>query len=408
MEKSPDAFRTISEVADLLEVPAHVLRFWESRFTQIRPVKRAGGRRYYRPTDVALLAGIRLLLHDRGLTIRGVQKILREQGVRHVCALADQGLATEAQQEWSEEEASVLPARAEPEERVIPWPGPRRGDAAWPESPPEEIDADTALQPDPGDMVAETGDLPGQAEPADDSPAPVDVPGRDDPAAASSRMQAAEETGIPPRFDAVEPAPEIAASPEEVDVVPVQDTIPAFMAEASAGGLSPADPGPPLASGDGMEPREIPEPGWEAPELGDAVRSEGDPTLEDGIAGPQDPAAASDVPDAGSDAGPDPVPPPAADAGPRAAEPEPAPPPGHIFEGLPLFMQPPAPVPVRIRPGPLFGSSEPEGPGHELILFASRVQRLSRPVRDPDGLRGIVHRLRLLRDRIDRAHPTRE
>ncbi len=91
MDKSPDAFRTISEVAEQLGTPAHVLRFWESRFPQIRPVKRAGGRRYYRPSDVALLAGIRRLLHDDGVTIRGVQKILREQGVRHVAGLG--GLA---------------------------------------------------------------------------------------------------------------------------------------------------------------------------------------------------------------------------------------------------------------------------------------------------------------------------
>jgi DNA-binding transcriptional MerR regulator len=93
MEKSPDAFRTISEVADLLETPAHVLRFWESRFPQIRPVKRAGGRRYYRPSDVALLSGIKRLLHSEGLTIRGVQKVLREQGVRHVMTLADHSIA---------------------------------------------------------------------------------------------------------------------------------------------------------------------------------------------------------------------------------------------------------------------------------------------------------------------------
>jgi len=88
MTKSPDAFRTISEVADELETPAHVLRFWESRFPQIRPVKRAGGRRYYRPADVALLTGIKHLLHNEGMTIRGVQKILREQGVRHVAGLS--------------------------------------------------------------------------------------------------------------------------------------------------------------------------------------------------------------------------------------------------------------------------------------------------------------------------------
>ena len=89
MNKSPDAFRTISEVADVLETPAHVLRFWESRFPQIRPVKRAGGRRYYRPADVALLTGIKRLLHDEGMTIRGVQKILREQGVRFVSGVSD-------------------------------------------------------------------------------------------------------------------------------------------------------------------------------------------------------------------------------------------------------------------------------------------------------------------------------
>lgn len=88
MEKSRDALRTISEVAAWLGVPTHVLRFWESRFSQIRPIKRAGGRRYYRPNDRALLGGIKKLLHDDGLTIRGVQTILREQGVSAVAALA--------------------------------------------------------------------------------------------------------------------------------------------------------------------------------------------------------------------------------------------------------------------------------------------------------------------------------
>jgi DNA-binding transcriptional MerR regulator len=96
MDKSPDAFRTISEVADHLDTPAHVLRFWESRFPQIKPVKRAGGRRYYRPSDVALLTGIKRLLHDEGLTIRGVQKILRDQGVRHVAGLIDDSVSMDA------------------------------------------------------------------------------------------------------------------------------------------------------------------------------------------------------------------------------------------------------------------------------------------------------------------------
>jgi DNA-binding transcriptional MerR regulator len=85
--KSPDAFRTISEVAAELDVPQHVLRFWESRFIQVKPVKRAGGRRFYRPDDVDLLRGIRALLYSDGLTIRGVQKVLKERGLRHVAGI---------------------------------------------------------------------------------------------------------------------------------------------------------------------------------------------------------------------------------------------------------------------------------------------------------------------------------
>ncbi len=88
MRKAKDAFRTISEASDALQTPAHVLRFWESKFTQVKPVKRAGGRRYYRPADIDLLAGIRTLLHDQGMTIRGVQKLLQEKGAQHVAQIA--------------------------------------------------------------------------------------------------------------------------------------------------------------------------------------------------------------------------------------------------------------------------------------------------------------------------------
>lgn len=84
MSKAAEAFRTISEVADELDVQKHVLRFWEARFPQVRPMKRGGGRRYYRPEDMELLRGIRHLLHAEGYTIKGVQKILREQGIDHV------------------------------------------------------------------------------------------------------------------------------------------------------------------------------------------------------------------------------------------------------------------------------------------------------------------------------------
>jgi len=91
MEKSPDAFRTISEVAADLDLPQHVLRFWETRFAQIKPLKRGGGRRYYRPDDVELLRAIRLLLYGEGYTIKGVQKILKEQGLRAVIATSRGG-----------------------------------------------------------------------------------------------------------------------------------------------------------------------------------------------------------------------------------------------------------------------------------------------------------------------------
>ena len=87
MEKSIDAFRTISEAAEELDVPQHVLRFWETRFSQIRPMKRGGGRRYYRPEDMDLLRTIRSLLYGEGYTIRGVQRLLKERGVRAVLAL---------------------------------------------------------------------------------------------------------------------------------------------------------------------------------------------------------------------------------------------------------------------------------------------------------------------------------
>jgi DNA-binding transcriptional MerR regulator len=82
MEKSPEAYRTIREVADSMDLPQHVLRFWETRFPQIRPLKRAGGRRYYRPDDIERLRLIRRLLYDEGYTIKGVQKLFKEQGVQ--------------------------------------------------------------------------------------------------------------------------------------------------------------------------------------------------------------------------------------------------------------------------------------------------------------------------------------
>jgi DNA-binding transcriptional MerR regulator len=119
LDKAPDAFRTISEVAEELDIPQHVLRFWETRFAQIKPMKRSGGRRYYRPDDVDQLKGIRRLLYGEGYTIRGVQRILKEHGIKSVQGLADQ---TSAVTFGAVEEAVGLSLQEpdEPEESEIP------------------------------------------------------------------------------------------------------------------------------------------------------------------------------------------------------------------------------------------------------------------------------------------------
>lgn len=109
--KAPDAFRTISEVADDLRVPQHVLRFWETRFSQIKPMKRAGGRRYYRPDDVDLLRGIHHLLYGEGYTIRGVQRILKEQGVGFVQEVWQPGAEQPPHGTHEDDEEDAAPRR---------------------------------------------------------------------------------------------------------------------------------------------------------------------------------------------------------------------------------------------------------------------------------------------------------
>jgi DNA-binding transcriptional MerR regulator len=110
LDKAADAFRTISEVADDLDVPQHVLRFWESRFSQIRPMKRAGGRRYYRADDVDLLRGIRQLLYGEGYTIRGVQRILKEHGAKFVQTVWQEGAPQPTRMPDDEADGAELPA----------------------------------------------------------------------------------------------------------------------------------------------------------------------------------------------------------------------------------------------------------------------------------------------------------
>src|SRR4051812_46428403 len=121
MDKSPDAFRTISEVAQDLDLPQHVLRFWETRFAQIKPMKRGGGRRYYRPDDVDLLRGIRHLLYGEGYTIRGVQRLLKDEGIKFVQSVWKAGAP----------QPERAPAtRPDPEDRAPPPARPSPGRAA--------------------------------------------------------------------------------------------------------------------------------------------------------------------------------------------------------------------------------------------------------------------------------------
>ncbi len=158
MAKAREAFRTISEVAEWLDTPTHVLRFWETKFSQIRPVKGAGGRRYYRPSDMDLLGGIKQLLHEDGLTIKGTQKLLREKGVKYVASLG----------------ASVTGETAE-ELAAAPQ-------AAPPAQAPQAFPSAPAMRPPPAQTALPFDDLPARqrpiavfAEPPRDLP---DVPAR--------------------------------------------------------------------------------------------------------------------------------------------------------------------------------------------------------------------------------------
>ena len=181
MAKSADAFRTISEVAEWLDTPAHVLRFWESKLSQVKPVKRAGGRRYYRPQDMMLLGGIKKLLHDDGMTIKSVQKLLRQEGVKHVAAfsadpsisgsysLLSDDLSPEPETETSRVVSfkSASSAVAAPdtetapaaEETPLPFPSFLSGDKSMPAAP-QDPEPDAASQDDAAAATEETPPAP--------------------------------------------------------------------------------------------------------------------------------------------------------------------------------------------------------------------------------------------------------
>ena len=167
MDKSPDASRTISEVAEWLGVQAHVLRFWESKFTHVKPVKRAGGRRYYRPADMLLLGGIKKLLHDDGMTIKGVQKTLREQGVAHVSGLSqDLGDVAASTEKNVPAKTKIVPLKeVQPQKpevsspvQVEHEPEAQAADATLEEKPQSE--PESVQEPEPLSEVAEATPAP--------------------------------------------------------------------------------------------------------------------------------------------------------------------------------------------------------------------------------------------------------
>ncbi len=257
MTKSPDAFRTISEVADWLGVQAHVLRFWESKFTQVKPVKRAGGRRYYRPADMLLLGGIRKLLHDDGLTIKGVQKILREQGMAYVADMSeplDDGTvgaidtSTRATQTAPKaapppepeppvaEVVSFHPGAAEPEPVLEPAPESAPEPEPIAEATGPEASEDAEPTPDSDmDITAEAADM------EEISPTPPETEQTVDDASAPSTSRAAESAAEPEKApdanaasgptwddlsvedatDAASPAEHVAASDAATEDAPV-------------------------------------------------------------------------------------------------------------------------------------------------------------------------------------------
>ncbi|PVA11510.1 MerR family transcriptional regulator [Pelagivirga sediminicola] len=235
MSKSADAFRTISEVADWLGIPAHVLRFWESKFTQVKPVKRAGGRRYYRPADMQLLGGIRKLLHDEGMTIKGVQKVMRDQGVRHVAAMSPP-LDADLEEAIAGIALDVTEAE-EPRGTVLSF---DRGSADAPQAAEPQLEDDAPSAP-PVDAEENAASAESDAEiPAPQKPAsadPTDSTSAPDDASDASAPAEEDHTGEP---RAAQPTPKPATEAARTSPAPPEDAAPAAPAPAEPATKRPA------------------------------------------------------------------------------------------------------------------------------------------------------------------------
>ncbi|WP_371422888.1 MerR family transcriptional regulator [Tardiphaga sp.] len=246
MDKAPDAFRTISEVADDLDIPQHVLRFWETRFTQIKPMKRSGGRRYYRPDDVDLLRGIRRLLYGEGYTIRGVQRILKENGIKSVQGLVD-GHAAPSFAPVSAASAPRVQAKrpvVEEEHEEEEAGNEAERDEDIEEEAEDEADADAAEDEEEEGDEDDGEEAEDEAEEEDEeeaAPAPVvarrapDAGARREPPMTSASPRVEPQLQRPPSRANPVLANPVAARPEPVTSAPTQSARPAVAPSARPG-----------------------------------------------------------------------------------------------------------------------------------------------------------------------------
>jgi DNA-binding transcriptional MerR regulator len=236
MAKSPDAFRTISEVAEWLGIQAHVLRFWESKFTQVKPIKRAGGRRYYRPGDMLLLGGIKKLLYEDGLTIKGVQKILREEGMSHVADMSDTldelTLSQIGDTAPVAEASSIEVPEAEEEPRGVVL---NFESSAATESDKKDTPATSSPDPEPDEKLAE-GAPAGTAEEPKTSEASVEA-ATEQAVTKEKPVSQADETPVKAAEAAPNPTPSDTAKEPEADAgqpKAAPEDVPATEAEPAA------------------------------------------------------------------------------------------------------------------------------------------------------------------------------
>lgn len=228
MDKAPDAYRTISEVADDLDLPQHVLRFWETRFSQIRPLKRGGGRRYYRPEDIDLLKGIRHLLYGEGYTIRGVQRIIKENGVKAIQALGRGEGGSPLQKPRGPE---IIAPGQETDE--VPGRNPARmpvfAEAAYPAPPfvPADDDGDEGFIGEEDDEPLELPPAAAVTRPAPHAaPAPLvarpvaPAPVRPAPARIEPQLSPAPPAAAAPPVPVAQPAPPVFMAPAQAAAVP--------------------------------------------------------------------------------------------------------------------------------------------------------------------------------------------